>query len=114
MKTVLDRQIEDAMFKMCLVFGAIIGDLSVVYVTCYGAKFDSMAELVSGTWTALLLTALLYQAFRYTDLRITRFERQATPFPAREMIGQQPDPDTDWSVEDIVITPVFDEDEDQQ
>lgn len=112
MKTVLDRQIEDSVLKMCLCLGAIIGDLGVTYITCYGAVFDSMAILISVSWTAMLLTALLYQAFRYTDLRLLRFERQ--PMPAREMISQQPDPETDWEVDDIVITSVFDEDEDQQ
>ena len=101
MKTVAGQQIERAVFGMAMGLGGLLADLGIIYITCWGARFDSLAVLISVSYTAMILAVIIFNAVRYTEFRLNRFYN--TPMcPIQDMV---------WDVEDLIIEPVEENDE---
>lgn len=94
-------------------YAALLLLIAAICVAVIIAHFGPM-DWRFGVWmiyTAIPLVILVANAFYHTDLLIDRFELTAMT-PPDDAIGADAGGD-DWDVDDIVITPVYEDDEEE-
>lgn len=105
--TALDQRIEHARFSLYMALGLLVPPVGSMYLVCEHRPINGAAALASAAWAAIVAGILVVNALYYTDLLLDRFEN--TPMcPSVDMIPEK------WTVDDIVITPVHEEDDDEE